>query len=193
MVAIVLLALAGCETVPTYRTRTTVQRPALPGSYHIVRRGETLWRIARSYGLDVDVLAAANRLTNTNRIGTGQKLFIPLPTESRKFLWPVRGPIDSPGPNGVEISAPAGSLIRAARSGEVAVATRHLSGWGKTVILDHADGYLSIYAGLEEFLVRPGDSVRQGLPLGRLGAHALHFEIRYGSKSKNTLALLPPR
>ena len=193
MAAMALLVLAGCETVPTYKGRTTVQTPALPGSYHIVRRGETIWRIARSYGLDVDALAAANRLANTNRIGVGQKLFIPLPKESRKFLWPVRGPIESPGPNGVEISAPAGSLIRAARSGQVAVATRQLSGWGKTVILDHADGYLSIYAGLEEFLVRPGDSVRQGLPLGRLGAHALHFEIRYGSKSKNTLALLPPR
>ena len=184
---------AGCETVPSYGGGTTVQAPALQGSYHIVRRGETLWRIARSYGVNMDALAAANRVTNTNQIGTGQKLFIPLPTESRKFLWPVWGPTNTPGPNGVEISAPAGSLIRAARSGRVAVATRELSGWGKTVILDHGDGYLSVYAGLEEFLVKPGGSIRQGLPLGRLGAHALHFEIRYGNKSKNTLALLPPR
>jgi murein DD-endopeptidase MepM/ murein hydrolase activator NlpD len=62
---------------------------------------------------------------------------------------------------------------------------------GKTVILDHLDGYYTIYGGLEQLFVRPGASVRQGLPVGSLGSRSLHFEVRYGVEPKSTLALLP--
>ena len=164
--------------------------PALNGSYHIVRPGETLWRIARSYGLNANTLAAANRLPSAGYIDVGQKLFIPLPQETMQFLWPIRGAFSHASP-GLEITAPTGSLVRASRSGRVAVAARQLSGWGKTVVVDHLDGYFSIYAGLNQLLVMPGATLRQGVPLGVVGEGALHFEIRYGSAPKNTLALLP--
>jgi murein DD-endopeptidase MepM/ murein hydrolase activator NlpD len=166
--------------------------PSLHGSYHQVRRGETLWRIARSYGLDVRALAAANRLPSMGHLEAGQQLFIPLPSESKRFLWPVRGSLRTlSASHGVEITAPAGSLARASRSGRVAIATRRLSGLGKTVVLDHFDGYLTIYSGLDQILVGPGADLRQGIPVGRLGSRALYFEIRYGATPKNTLALLP--
>ena len=58
-------------------------------------------------------------------------------------------------------------------------------------MLDHLDGYLTVYAGLEQLLTAPGATLRQGIPLGSLGARALHFEIRYGAVPKDTLALLP--
>jgi murein DD-endopeptidase MepM/ murein hydrolase activator NlpD len=166
--------------------------PALHGSYHVVRRGETLWRIARSYGLNAQALAAANRLPNAKDLKVGQRLFIPLPPESANFLWPVRGALRSPGSSqGIDIAAPPGSLVRASRSGRVAVATRRLSGWGQTVVLDHLDGYLTVYAGLDRILVAPGTALRQGTAVGSLGSRDLHFEIRYGSTPKNTLTLLP--
>jgi murein DD-endopeptidase MepM/ murein hydrolase activator NlpD len=92
---------------------------------------------------------------------------------------------------GVEISASPGSLVRASRSGRVAVAARQVSGWGKTVIIDHLDGHLTVYSGLGQILVSPGSSIRQGMPIGNTGSAALHFEIRYGSHLQNTLALLP--
>lgn len=190
----VMLLLAGCETLPE-------ERPALPpqqailnlhGSYHRVRRGETLWRIARSYGLEVDMLARVNRLPSASHLAVGQQLFIPLPAESSRFLWPLRGSLRAGGGSqGIEIAAPTGSLVRASRTGRVAVSTRRLSGWGKTIIVDHLDGYLTIYAGLEQILVGPGAAVRQGMPVGTLGSQALHFEIRYGATPKNALALLP--
>ena len=164
--------------------------PTLNGSYHVVRPGETLWRIARSYGLDAKAIAAANQLPGTERIDVGQRLFIPLPPETAQFLWPVRGSFSDTSP-GLAISSPTGSLVRASRGGRVAVATRQLSGWGKTVVLDHLDGYLSIYACLDHILVAPGASLRQGIPVGVAGERPLHFEIRYGSAPKNTLALLP--
>ena len=190
-----LVGLAGCETIPEAdSSRRPPARQALPnlqGSYHDVQRGETLWRIARSYGLEVNALAKANRLRDTSLLRVGQKLFIPVPVESQAFFWPVRGRVGRSGSNGVSIAAPPGSLVRASRSGRVAVATHRLSGWGKAVVLDHLDGYLTVYAGLEQILTAPGASLRQGVPLGSLGARALHFEIRYGTAPKDTVALLP--
>jgi len=167
-----------------------VHLPTLLGSTHQVRPGETLWRIARSYGLEVATLAAANRLADTRHLDVGQKLFIPLPKETQQFLWPIRGTL-GPSGSGVDIAAPPGSLVRASRSGRVAVATHRLSGWGKAVILDHLDGYLTVYAGLDQLLAAPGVHLRQGVPLGSLGPRALHFEIRYGTAPKDAFALLP--
>ncbi len=189
-----LLFLSGCATTAPGTLAPPKQAiPILRGSYHNVRPGETLWRIARLYGLDARTLASANRLPSTRELNVGQRLFIPLPRESSQFLWPVLGsPRASANATGVEIAAPAGSLVRASRSGRVAVATLNLSGWGKTIVLDHLDGYLSIYSGLDQILVAPGVDLRQGTPLGSLGSRVLHFEIRYGSNPRNTLALLPP-
>ncbi len=194
-----VLLLTGCATDATGpRSASGVNAasrqalPSLQGSYHTVRRGETLWRIAHAYGLTPETLAAVNRLPSIKELAVGQRLFIPLPAESGRFLWPVRGSLRRTGTaRGIEIAAAPGSLIRAARTGRVAVSTRQLSGWGKTVILDHYDGYLSVYAGLSQLLVTPGSDVRQGMPVGSLGPGALHFEIRYGASPRDTLALLP--
>ena len=187
------LWLTGCAITSSSQFAPPAQAiPTLRGSYHQVRRGETLWRIARSYGLDVPMLASVNRLPSAAELNVGQRLYIPLPPESPRFLWPVRGSLRAAsGTRSVEILAPTGSLVRASRSGRVAVAAQRLSGWGKTVVLDHLDGYVSIYSGLEQILVGPGSDLRQGTPLGSLGRDALHFEIRHGIAAKNTLALLP--
>ncbi|MBI4003872.1 MAG: peptidoglycan DD-metalloendopeptidase family protein [Candidatus Omnitrophica bacterium] len=189
--ALCLVFVSGCATtLPPQAFPPTQGIPSLSGSYHVVRRGETLWRIARSYGLSVERLAAVNRLPSARQLAVGQRLFIPLPAESGQFLWPVRGSTTAAS-HAIAIRAPSGSLVRASRSGRVAVATQRLNGVGKTVILDHLDGYYTIYGGLEQLFVSPGASVRQGLPVGSLGSRSLHFEVRYGVEPKSTLALLP--
>ncbi|MBI4597337.1 MAG: peptidoglycan DD-metalloendopeptidase family protein [Candidatus Omnitrophica bacterium] len=189
-----VLALGGCSSVPgrTIAVPASAQAvPQLAGSYHLVQRGETLWRIARDYGLTAQQVAAVNRLPNAARLHTGQRLFIPLPTESARFLWPLRGSVRSSGGVALDISAASGSLVRASRGGAVAIAAARIPGLGKTLILDHRDGYLSIYGGLDQLLVGPNMAVRQGVPIGTIGAGSLHFEIRYQTKPKNALALLP--
>ncbi len=193
-----LLGTAGCasaaELAPSSGGPAPVRQavPTLNGSYHRVQRGETLWRIARAYGLHPESLAAANRMRSNAAIHVGQRLFIPLPQESGRFLWPARGSLGTGGPSkGIRIRVPSGSLVRASRGGRVAVATSHLSGWGKTIIVDHLDGYLTVYAGLNQLLVPPGLMIRQGMPIGNMGAGALYFEIRQGAKAHNVLSLLP--
>ncbi|MDI6703926.1 MAG: N-acetylmuramoyl-L-alanine amidase [bacterium] len=45
--------------------------------YHVVKEGETLWRIAKAYGVSVEILKMVNRLRDSDTISTGQKLYIP--------------------------------------------------------------------------------------------------------------------
>ena len=185
---------SGCETIPISEQVASfpIALPAVPGSFYQVRSGETLWRIAHAYGLDPRALAAANHLPPTASLRNGQRLFIPLPQDSARFLWPLRGSLRSAhATRGVEIAAATGSVVRASRRGRVAVAARQLSGWGKTVVVDHLDGYFTVYTGLEQLLVAPGATIPQGTAVGNIGARPLHFEIRYGALPKNPLSLLP--
>jgi murein DD-endopeptidase MepM/ murein hydrolase activator NlpD len=54
------------------------------GVYHHVRRGQTLWSIARAYGVDLQTLARVNHLSNTDVLYVGQKLYIPGATHQRR-------------------------------------------------------------------------------------------------------------
>lgn len=62
------------EDVPT----TTVKKAPNKGKlFHIVKRGETIWRIAKKYGIKLQNLRKANGLGRSNFIRVGQKLHIP--------------------------------------------------------------------------------------------------------------------
>jgi len=68
----VTILIAGCATVPY---QPGVIQP--PGVYHIVGSGQTLYRIARAYGVDLKELIRANGLRDPNQIGVGERLLIP--------------------------------------------------------------------------------------------------------------------
>ena len=190
-----ILLLSGCSTIspnsPQSLPVASQPLPPLHGTLHKVQPGETLWRIAKAFGLEPEMLAAANQLPNARQVASGQELLIPFPRESRRFLWPARGKLLNPTSAALDIGVPEGTQVRAARSGIVVAATLGPHGWGQTVILDHGDGYFTIYAHLDRLSVAPGMMVAQGLPLGSLGAEPLHFEIRQESRPLDTLALLP--
>ncbi len=186
----------GCAaSVPMAPVMPPQAIPPLRGSYYDVQPGETLWRIARDFGLDAQALARVNHLPDAAQVKVGQRLFIPAPAVATdRFLWPVRGQtsrLNRAAASGIEIRAPEGSVVRASRAGRVAVAARQVQGFGKTVVLDHGDGYLSIYAGLDQLLVAPGLRVEQGNPVGRLGRDPLYFEIRRHAQLHDPLRALP--
>lgn len=93
--------------------------------------------------------------------------------------------------NGVDLAAPLGQSVKAARSGTVsAVYEDDYLGW--TVVLQHADGYSSHYCNLSETLpVSVGDQLQAGQVLGTVGGTALievaeephlHFEVYYNGE-----------
>lgn len=96
--------------------------------------------------------------------------------------------------DGIDLAAPAGTEVRAAGAGTVAVATETYteSGvWGHVVVLDHGDGVATLYAHLGELLVSAGDTIEQGQPIARVGSTGrstgphVHLEIRRGDQPED--------
>lgn len=114
-----------------------------------------------------------------------------------KLAWPVRGrlvgdygqPRDG-GPvkwSGVEIEASQGAPVRAVYHGRVAFAD-WLPGLGLLIIVDHGDGYMSLYGHNEALLKESGDWVEPGEAIAQVGdtggqaRPSLYFEIRKNGK-----------
>lgn len=99
--------------------------------------------------------------------------------------------------DGIDLSAPEGTLVRAAADG-VVIYSGEQRGYGNIVILQHDGGLITLYAQNKENLVREGMKVRRGDPVARVGEFSrtsgphLHFEVREGSVPKDPLKYLPP-
>ncbi len=95
---------------------------------------------------------------------------------------------------GIDIAAPTGTPIKAARSGKVVFAGWNTEGYGNLVILDHGDGIKTYYAHMSSVAVSNGMSVNGGAVIGRVGSTGqstgphLHIEVRvapYQHKTNN--------
>lgn len=99
------------------------------------------------------------------------------------FKWPAIGPItgiygsqrilngEPRQPHyGIDIAAPAGTPVRAAADGIVSMVDDHMLLTGKTLILDHGYGLSTTYMHMSAITVTPGQHVKQGEIIGRIGA-----------------------
>ena len=122
----------------------------------------------------------------------GTKGRLPWPVEgrvARKFgRYMVRGvPQRS---QGIDIECPEGSPVRSVHPGTVVYAD-WMGGYGNTLILDHGQGYYSVYAHLKEALRAVGEKVDFRETIGRVGQSGdvltptLHFEVRSGGKAQD--------
>lgn len=99
---------------------------------------------------------------------------------------------------GIEIRTEEGSAIRAVMSGAVAYAD-WLKGYGLVMILDHGNGFFSLYAHASKLLAKVGDHVRTGQVVGETGDtgltgdSTLYFELREGTEPVDPLAWLAKR
>jgi len=96
---------------------------------------------------------------------------------------------------GLDLAVPEGSDVRAASDGHVEQAGAD-SAYGLFVLLEHSDGYESMYGHLSRILVTRGERVRAGEVIaltgnsGRSTAPHLHFEIRHNGRSVDPLQLV---
>jgi murein DD-endopeptidase MepM/ murein hydrolase activator NlpD len=118
----------------------------------------------------------------------------PPPLSGHGFLWPVNGKVVGGfGPigqgqrrDGIDIAARQGAPVLAAEDGIVAYAGEGIRGYGRLVLLRHADGYITTYAHNAALLVEVGEMVQRGQVIARVGATGdatrsqLHFELRKG-------------
>lgn len=113
-----------------------------------------------------------------------------------RFAMPVSGKVIrayvKKKNDGIDISAAAGSSVKAAADGTVAAVTKDTTGT-PIVVIRHADGILTVYAGVDGLKVAKGDKVAKGQSIAvvRAGDPAfVHFEIRKGVDSVDPMAYL---
>ena len=207
------LWIAGCATVPPVPPSVGPTVSPGKGVYHKVHTGETIWRIARTYNVTIEEIIKTNNLPNAAHIEKDRLLFIPGAEHVKTiaiepgqkdtdFIWPIKGKIISYFGarkglwinKGIDIQAREGDALCACRSGKVVFAD-YLNGYAYTLILDHTDGFYSVYAQNSKLMVKLDDVIAQGAPIAQVGKNSdsayLHFEIRKKSKPDNPLYYLP--
>jgi murein DD-endopeptidase MepM/ murein hydrolase activator NlpD len=117
------------------------------------------------------------------------------------FIWPVSGVVTSGFGwrwgrmhEGIDISAPTGTAVRAVASGSVVFAG-WMGGYGQLVLIDHGNGLATAYAHLSSIWIG-GGSVSQGQGVGAVGCTGsctgphLHFEVRVNGSAVDPMGYL---
>lgn len=194
------------------------------GVYHQVGGSDTIEGIASTYKTDPQLILdfPLNELDPENPVIVpgqwvvvpgGSKPFVPrtvtaytgeIPSNatagSGAFVWPASGNIYQgfwTGHPAVDIAAWSGAPVLAADSGYVIVAGWDNSGYGFHVVIDHGNGYQTLYAHLQAYYVDAGQNVAKGTQIGEMGSTGfstgphLHFEVRQGTVQRNPVGFLP--
>ena len=146
----------------------------------------------------------ANKTATAKNSGNGGGAQKMMARSASRFSWPVRGKIlsgygaKSNGlfNDGINIRAARGATVAAAENGLVAYAGNEVKGMGNLVIIQHSDGWMTVYAHMDSMVVKRGAAVRVGQKIGAVGqtgkvdAPQLHFEIRKGTRAYNPVNYL---
>lgn len=170
-----------------------------------VATGERLTALERDEARLNELLAALERARRTATVGGAAPIAGGLTTEDiGKLDWPVNGRVvynfgrttlPSGGVvrwNGIGIGAAEGTPVKAVESGRVELVQR-LGTYGLTVVVQHGNGYRSLYMQLQNASMTVGQDVTRGQVIGTVGGANseqgphLHFEIR----GENSIALDP--
>ena len=188
--------LDGVQTRPTVTVKKTVETKKVADKKSTTTTSQKTTAVSQSKTVDKTTTQKTNATKTTTAKTSTPKI---APRSNSKFSWPVRGKILSGyGPkngglvnDGINISAPLGTIVRAAENGVVAYAGNEVKGMGNLIIIQHSDGWMTVYAHLNSMDVRRGARVSVGQPIGKIGKTGkvdkpqLHFEIRKGTKSYN--------
>jgi murein DD-endopeptidase MepM/ murein hydrolase activator NlpD len=128
----------------------------------------------------------------------------PKSTGISKYRWPVRGAVvaayganvDGNRNDGINISVPEGTPIKAAENGVVIYSGSSLKELGNAVLVRHDDGTVTVYGNASELNVQRGQKVQRGQTLassgmtGRASRPQVHFEVRKNATPVNPATYL---
>lgn len=195
------------------------------GIAHKVEGGDSIYSVAKKYRSNAQGILdfPFNDIGDDFTLRTGQTLIVPdgtppekpkaAPTQylaqqnipvgdlgSGQFTWPAAGTLNqyfSWYHPGLDIGNLGGGPIQASDSGTVTVAGWPDNfGYGNRVVLDHGNGYTTLYAHMSAIYVSPGQKVSKGEVLGAMGSTGrstgthLHIEIRRDGVALNPLGIL---
>ena len=152
--------------------------------------------------LEAEVLAAKKEILLENGISvsySGEKMTWPCPAYTRissEYGWRIHPTLGvNKYHNGVDMAAPTGSDILAAFSGEVVAATYN-STMGNYVLMNHGNGYYTIYMHASKLCVTPGQVIVEGEKIAEVGSTGrstgphLHFGVRKNGEYVNPMSYL---
>ncbi|GAB4539174.1 MAG: hypothetical protein Kow0063_27730 [Anaerolineae bacterium] len=194
------------------------------GVYHQVGGSDTIEAIAAAYKVEPAAIInyPLNDLDPDNpQIVAGQWLVVPggtkpyiprtvvaysgpIPEDASRgtgvFGWPTAGQITQgywDRHRAIDIGTWQGAPVVAADSGYVVAAGWDDSGYGRMVVIDHSNGFQTLYAHMQVYYVEVGDSVAKGEQIGEVGSTGnssgphLHFEVRQNGIQRNPFGFLP--
>jgi len=204
----------------------TLEILPVTGISHKVAKGDTVYSIAKRYDTSPQALVdfPYNTFSNdeTFELAIGQVVVVPdgvrpsaIPTGPRirqitpdagtvvasgSFVWPTGGTITQRFVwyhKGIDIANRGAPSIVAADAGKV-VGAGWLDGYGygNRVIIDHGNGYRTLYAHLSQVYVVAGQTVGRGAAIGKMGSTGrstgmhLHFEVLLNGIYLNPLSVL---
>ncbi|MDC7239483.1 MAG: peptidoglycan DD-metalloendopeptidase family protein [Spirochaetales bacterium] len=209
------------ETINSLNEGDVLLIPSVDGILYSVQKNETLDDIIRTREIDKTELIRYNpyiALEDQELVVTpGQEVFLPGASLSEEelrsrtgqlYIFPIQGRIltgygnvkDSVTQiesfhNGIDIKGDTGDPVAASFDGTV-ISAGYNSSYGKFVVVDHRNGYQSLYAHLDTINVNRNDKVLQGEMIGRVGKSGyapvthLHFSLFKGKKSVDPLDYL---
>jgi len=185
--------------------------PPADGLVVILEHPTLLADVVEHYGADPVEVARANALRSPFDLRPGMLLFLPgvepsaalerlaaVREAENRYIWPLHGRLTSyfgrrnlgmgtsAFHRGIDVAAPTGTPIVAARSGTVTFSGWSTSGYGNLVRVRHSDGSETWYAHASRLLVSVGQYVRQGERIALVGSTGLstgphlHFELHVG-------------
>ncbi len=208
----------------TIRIGDSLDIPPVTGIVYKVVSGDNIYTIAKKYNVDAQNIVnfPFNDFADpdTFQLTPGQTLYVPDGTiEDRpkqqapqytaqiqaglqgtsSFLWPTSGSITTYPVwyhMALDIANSAAPAILASDTGTVTYAGCIAYGYGCHIIIDHGNGYQTLYGHLSSIEVSPGQGVSKGGRIGVMGSTGrstgthLHFEIRSGGTLLNPLNFL---
>ena len=213
-----LIAVNDISNVRVLRSGQKLKIPSADGLVYKVQAGDSLNALSVKYHVSVEEILDANDLASET-LSNGMELFIPgakMDSASLKkamgelFVYPIQagwhlssrfGPRKDPftgvasNHTGIDMACPTGTPIRAAMSGCVVYV-----GWsnifGNYAIVNHGNGYQTLYGHMSKVLAKKGQRVDQNTKIGLVGSTGystgphLHFTVYKNGNLVDPLTLL---
>lgn len=203
----------------------TLKIPPISGVVHTVKSGDTIYSIAKKYKVEAQNILnfPFNDFVDldTFALNVGQLVYVPdgvieeeklvVPSTqfiaqiqagvkgSSNFIWPATGMITQ-NPiwyhMALDIANAAAPPVLASDTGTVTFSGCIGYGYGCHIIIDHGNGFQTLYAHLSALSVSPGQVVNKGQRIGTMGSTGrstgthLHFEVRSGGVLQNPWSYL---
>lgn len=200
-----LIAVNDISNVRQLAAGQKLKIPSMDGIVYTVQKGDSISSIVGKYNIKMETLVDANELVS-EELSVGQVLFIPGAALDRKtlqnamgelFILPISAAFKWSSPygwrsdpftgvksfhTGTDMACPQGTPILASQSGRVSAVNFNRI-YGNYVIIDHGNGYQTLYAHMYKTLAKKGAWVSQGTRIGLVGTTGystgphLHFMV----------------